>query len=70
MFGEWNNSQEQKIVVFRGVQPGSSCWVVTREGQPRQGASVSGMKEEEITVYKGEKVYAIAAYIRFKTGPE
>jgi hypothetical protein len=62
--GEWKNIEEQKIVVFKGAQQKSTCWVIDVEGNRRQ---VQGTETKEILVHPGERVYAMDAYIQFKS---
>jgi hypothetical protein len=65
-FGQWLDV-EQKILKFRGTREDSWFWVKTKEGCHREGASHHGIKELELLVNDGESVFAMNAFIQFKT---
>jgi hypothetical protein len=67
-FGEWNNISEKKIVTFRGTQGSSACRVYNKEECLR--GQVTGTEPQEITVFQGDRVYAQAAYIQFRSANE
>jgi hypothetical protein len=64
-FGEWNNVKENKIVTFEGTEPASACRVY--DGDECLREDVTGMKTKEIRVLQGDKVYAQAANIQFRS---
>jgi hypothetical protein len=64
-FGEWNNVKENKIVTFEGIQGASACRVYDGDGHLRE--DVTGIKTKEVTVLQGDKVYAQAAWIQFRS---
>jgi len=67
-FGEWNNISENKIVAFRGTQGSSACRVYRKDGSLR--GQVTGEEAQEITVVQGDRVYAQAAHIQFRSPDE
>jgi hypothetical protein len=60
-FGEWNNVKEKMIVSFRGRKENKEECL---RGQ------VTGTETQELTVFPGDRVYAQAAYIQFRSANE
>jgi uncharacterized protein YodC (DUF2158 family) len=71
-FGEWNNVKEKMIVSFRGKQGSSACRVYSRKENKEEclRGQVTGTETQELTVFPGDRVYAQAAYIQFRSANE
>lgn len=65
-FGCWHIEEKPKILVFRGEQAESACYVKTEDGTIREDAEKYGKGKHNFTVNKGETVFAIAAFIKFR----